>query len=119
MKRQDQPEVRSGPIAPTAAPAAEERLRLILQNITDYAIFTIDRHASIGASMRPEVFAPAAIHDLVEVSRIRGWEALDRELERSSASSAAAVPLREAYQALAAEPRPRTPCSTSALSREV
>ncbi|HET6837541.1 MAG TPA: histidine--tRNA ligase, partial [Gemmatimonadales bacterium] len=54
------------------------------------------------AGSRPEVFAPATVHDLVEVSGIRGWEALDRELERASESSAAAVPLREAYQALAA-----------------
>ena len=54
------------------------------------------------ASVHPEVFAPATIQDLVEVSRIRGWQALDRELARGPESAKAAVSLREAYQALAA-----------------
>jgi histidyl-tRNA synthetase len=53
-------------------------------------------------SSRPEVFAPATVQDLMEVSRIRGWEALDRELERAAESSRAAAPLKEAYHALAA-----------------
>jgi histidyl-tRNA synthetase len=52
------------------------------------------------ASANPEAFAPATIQDLVEVSRIRGWQALDRELERAPESTKAAGPLREAYQAL-------------------
>jgi histidyl-tRNA synthetase len=54
------------------------------------------------ASSRPEVFAPATVQDLVEVSRIRDWEALDRELERAAESSRAAAPLKETYHALAA-----------------
>jgi histidyl-tRNA synthetase len=54
------------------------------------------------ASSRPDVFAPATVLDLVEVSQIRGWDALDRELERAAESVKAAVPLREAYEALAA-----------------
>jgi histidyl-tRNA synthetase len=53
-------------------------------------------------SERAELVAPATVDDLVEVSQIRGWEALDRELERSADSLNAAAPLREAYQALTA-----------------
>jgi histidyl-tRNA synthetase len=49
-----------------------------------------------------EVFAPATVNDLVEVSGIRSWEALDRELERGAESAAAAAPLREVERALAA-----------------
>jgi histidyl-tRNA synthetase len=48
------------------------------------------------------VFGPATANDLVEVSRIRGWEQLDAELRRSPASSNCAVPLRETYRALEA-----------------
>ena len=53
-------------------------------------------------AMSAEVFAPATIHDLTEVSAIRGWEALDRELERGAESAKSAVPLREVQRALAA-----------------
>jgi len=51
-------------------------------------------------SSRPEVFAPATVGDLQEVSRIRGWEQLQSELERSAELAASADPLRMAYQAL-------------------
>jgi histidyl-tRNA synthetase len=49
-----------------------------------------------------EWLAPATMDDLVDVSQIRGWEALDRELSRAAESAKAAVPLREAHQALTA-----------------
>jgi histidyl-tRNA synthetase len=48
------------------------------------------------------VFGRATANDLVEVSRIRGWEQLDAELRRSPASSNCAAPLRETYRALEA-----------------
>ena len=53
-------------------------------------------------AMSEKVFAPATIHDLTEVSAIRGWEALDRELERGAESAKSAAPLREVQRALAA-----------------
>ena len=51
-------------------------------------------------SSRPEVFAPATVLDLEEVSRIRGWEQLESELGRSPELATTAEPLRQAYQAL-------------------
>lgn len=50
----------------------------------------------------PQMFAPATVEDLLDVSRIRGWEALDREVERGSDLGKTATPLREVYQALSA-----------------
>jgi len=50
----------------------------------------------------PSVIAPATVHDLEEISRIRGWAALDAELDRSAAAQAAAAPLRAASAALEA-----------------
>ena len=48
---------------------------------------------------RPEVFSPATVEDLWEVSQIRGWEVLDKELgERSKVAD----PLREAHRSLVA-----------------
>ncbi|HEY3013217.1 MAG TPA: histidine--tRNA ligase [Gemmatimonadales bacterium] len=51
-------------------------------------------------SSRPEIFAPATVSDLEEVSRIRGWDRLDEELARSPALARSATPLRETHQAL-------------------
>ncbi len=51
---------------------------------------------------RPEAFAPATVHDLVDISRIRGWDQLEKELERSPQQSKVADPLRETYQSLVA-----------------
>ncbi len=54
-------------------------------------------------TFRPETFAPGAtVFDLVDVSRIRGWDALDQELTRSPAAKEAAGPLRATYAALEA-----------------
>ena len=50
----------------------------------------------------PRMFAPATVGDLLDVSRIRGWEAFDRELARGSELARAATPLREVYQTLSA-----------------
>jgi histidyl-tRNA synthetase len=50
----------------------------------------------------PELFAPATTQDLWEISQIRGWDQLDRELEKSSTLSVEAAPLREAHQSLVA-----------------
>ena len=50
----------------------------------------------------PSVIAPATVPDLEEISRIRGWAALDAELDRSAAAQAAAAPLRAASAALEA-----------------
>ncbi|MGZ8399126.1 MAG: histidine--tRNA ligase [Gemmatimonadales bacterium] len=48
---------------------------------------------------RPEVFAPATTEDLWEISQIRGWDQLDKELgERSKVAD----PLRHTYQSLLA-----------------
>jgi len=49
---------------------------------------------------RADVFAPATTEDLLEVSRIRGWDELEKELASSPESTRAAEPLREAHQAL-------------------
>ena len=50
----------------------------------------------------PEAFAPASVSDLVDISRIRGWDQLEKELGRSPELSKVADPLREAYQSLVA-----------------
>ena len=44
--------------------------------------------------------APATPQDLVDISMIRGWPALEAELERAPAAQAAAAPLRATYAAL-------------------
>jgi histidyl-tRNA synthetase len=51
-------------------------------------------------SSKVEVFAPATVLDLEEVSRIRGWEGLEAELKRSPELSKSAAALRETYGAL-------------------
>ncbi|HXG45687.1 MAG TPA: histidine--tRNA ligase [Gemmatimonadales bacterium] len=50
----------------------------------------------------PGAIAPASVADLEAVSRIKGWEALEAELERSDAARSAAEPLRATCEALAA-----------------
>src|SRR5262249_26425661 len=50
----------------------------------------------------PSVIAPAQVTDLEEVARIRGWAALDAELDRSAAAQAAATSLRAVSRALEA-----------------
>jgi histidyl-tRNA synthetase len=49
-----------------------------------------------------QVFAPATVDDLVDITRIRGWEELQKELDRSDESAKAAEPLREVRRALSA-----------------
>ncbi len=44
--------------------------------------------------------APATPQDLVDISMIRGWPALEAELERAPGAQAAAAPLRATYAAL-------------------
>ncbi len=46
--------------------------------------------------------APATLQDLVDISMIRGWPALEAELERAPAAQAAAAPLRVTFHELAA-----------------
>ncbi|MGE5231483.1 MAG: histidine--tRNA ligase [Deltaproteobacteria bacterium] len=46
--------------------------------------------------------APATPQDLVDISKIRGWPALEAELDRAPAAGAAAAPLRATYAALEA-----------------
>ena len=58
----------------------------------------IERFTSEAGS----VIGPATVHDLEDVSRIKGWAKLDAELERSQAAKAAAAPLRATYAALEA-----------------
>jgi histidyl-tRNA synthetase len=48
---------------------------------------------------RPEAFAPASVSDLVEISGIRGWENLNRELQAAGLSQSGAH-LKETYEAL-------------------
>jgi histidyl-tRNA synthetase len=48
----------------------------------------------------PSVIAPATAADLEQVARIRGWAALDAELERNPGAKAAAEPLRAVAAAL-------------------
>ena len=52
------------------------------------------------ASFGAEIFAPATVEDLVEISSVRGWDQLQKELERSPESLKAAEPLRQVHQAL-------------------
>ena len=47
-----------------------------------------------------EVFQPATVDDLVAITRIRGWEQLQQELERSPEAVKAGEPLREVHRAL-------------------
>ena len=47
-----------------------------------------------------EVFQPATVDDLVAITRIRGWEQLQQELERSPEAVNAGEPLREVHRAL-------------------
>ena len=49
---------------------------------------------------KTEVFVPATIPDLVRVSKIRGWEQLERELGQSPELSRAGEPLQEARRSL-------------------
>ncbi len=49
---------------------------------------------------KAEVFQPASVDDLVAITRIRGWEQLQQELERSSEAVKAGEALREVHQAL-------------------
>jgi histidyl-tRNA synthetase len=51
---------------------------------------------------RPEAFAPATVRDLMEIAKIRGWDQLEKELERSPELSQVADPLREVHQSLVA-----------------
>jgi histidyl-tRNA synthetase len=53
-------------------------------------------------SAMPEVFGKANVFDLQEVAKIRGWDALNAELERSPQSDKAAEPLRQTHAALVA-----------------
>src|SRR5918994_6709609 len=45
-------------------------------------------------------FAPATVHDLMEVSAIRGWDQLEKELTRSPDLFKAAAPLRDTHRSL-------------------
>jgi histidyl-tRNA synthetase len=49
---------------------------------------------------RPAAFAPATVDDLMEVSRVGGWDQLEKELARSPELAKAADPLRETHRAL-------------------
>jgi histidyl-tRNA synthetase len=61
------------------------------------------RKAADGESrFTPEMFAPATVDDLYEVSKIRGWDQLEKELGRSAETSRIAEPLRETYRSLEA-----------------
>ena len=51
---------------------------------------------------RPEVFAPATVDDLYEVSQIRGWDQLEKELGKSPEVSETADNLRQVRQSLVA-----------------
>jgi histidyl-tRNA synthetase len=51
-------------------------------------------------SSKAECFAPGGIDDLVQIARIRGWQELQQELQRSPESLNAAEPLREVHQTL-------------------
>ncbi|HWN18438.1 MAG TPA: histidine--tRNA ligase [Gemmatimonadales bacterium] len=57
----------------------------------------VDKH-----DFRPEVFAPATTEVLWEVSQIRGWDQLERELARSPELSKAGEPLQEVRRSLEA-----------------
>jgi histidyl-tRNA synthetase len=47
-----------------------------------------------------DIFTPATVDDLLQVSRIKGWDSLEAELARSPEASKAAEPLRETAKAL-------------------
>jgi histidyl-tRNA synthetase len=51
---------------------------------------------------RVEAFAPATVFDLQEISRIRGWDSLERELGQSAELTRTGSHLRETYESLAA-----------------
>ena len=51
-------------------------------------------------SARPEVFAPATVFDLQDISRIRGWDHLDQELRQSADLSNSGLHLKETYESL-------------------
>jgi histidyl-tRNA synthetase len=51
---------------------------------------------------RPQAFAPATVFDLQDISRIRGWDQLEKELGGSPELSKVADPLRETHQSLVA-----------------
>jgi len=53
-------------------------------------------------SSRPDVFAPATVSDLVDISRIRGWDHLESELAHSSELSKSGGHLKETYESLSA-----------------
>jgi histidyl-tRNA synthetase len=53
-------------------------------------------------SSRAEIFAPATVKDLTDVSRIRGWDQLSQELGRSLELSKAGEPLQEVRRSLEA-----------------
>jgi histidyl-tRNA synthetase len=53
-------------------------------------------------SSTAEIFAPATVKDLMDVSRIHGWDQLGQELGRSSELSKAGEPLQEVRRALEA-----------------
>jgi histidyl-tRNA synthetase len=58
------------------------------------------REAIEEISSRPQPFNPATVHDLEQVSRVRGWEMLNAELSRSPEAQKAAEPLRATCAAL-------------------
>ncbi len=59
------------------------------------------RKAQVEESGRePAAFAPATTEDLLEVSQIRGWDQLDKELARSPEHSDAAENLRQVHHSL-------------------
>ena len=53
-------------------------------------------------SSRPDVFGRATVTDLVGISKIRGWDQLERELVHSAELSRSADCLRETHQSLVA-----------------
>jgi histidyl-tRNA synthetase len=60
------------------------------------------RKEQIKEGFRPEVFAPATVDELMEISRIRGWDELEGELGKSAQLSQMAEPLRETHRSLVA-----------------
>jgi histidyl-tRNA synthetase len=56
--------------------------------------------AELASQAQP--FAPATVQDLMEVSAIRGWDQLEKELTRSAELFKAAAPLRETHRSLVA-----------------
>jgi histidyl-tRNA synthetase len=85
------------------------RQRRFPQESLPHAFEFIDKHERLKQEQiesfkveKVEVFKPATVHDLIEVTRIRGWEQLHKELERSPESARAAQPLQQVHQALSA-----------------